>query len=165
MMSAELLLSIKTLWTVLLATTALITSGSLWGCWQPSRSASEKVMVVSNRGSLDTTCISNVSPDLKLRRWAFLAELDSPSPANPPKITSQRLLMLSRGWLTRWWSRCPVPVFGIHVTVKMSTSDQEFDFFFQLDTVICPMPVISMEVAILGHVSFGWVRLHLRRPS
>ena len=48
---------------------------------------------------------------------------------------------------------------------EMSTSDQEFDFFFQLDTIICMMLVISMEVAILGHVSFGWVRLHLRRPS
>ena len=49
--------------------------------------------------------------------------------------------------------------------MKMSTSDQEFDFFFQLNTVICPMPVISMEVAILSYVSFGWVRLHLRWPS
>ena len=48
MMSAELPLSTRTLWTVLLATMALITSKSSWGCWQPSRSASEKVMVVSN---------------------------------------------------------------------------------------------------------------------
>ena len=87
MMLAELSLSIKTLWTVLLATTTLITSGSSWGCWQPSKSASEKVMVVSNQGSLDTTCTSSVSPDLKLRRWAFLAELDSPPPANPQEIT------------------------------------------------------------------------------
>ena len=35
MMSAELPSSIRTLWTVLLATTTLITSGSSWGCWQP----------------------------------------------------------------------------------------------------------------------------------
>ena len=77
MMSAELPLSTRTLWIVLLATTTLITSGSSWGCWQPSMSESEKVMVVSSRGSLDTTCISNVSPDLMLRRWGFLAELDS----------------------------------------------------------------------------------------
>ena len=48
---------------------------------------------------------------------------------------------------------------------EMSTSDKEFNFFFQLDIVICLMPVISMEFAILGHVSFGWVRLHLRWPS
>ena len=48
MMSAKLPLSIRTLWTVLLATTTLITSESSWGCWQPSRSAFEKVMVVSN---------------------------------------------------------------------------------------------------------------------
>ena len=41
--------------------------------------------------------------------------------------------------------------------VEMSTSDQEFDFFFQLNAVICPMSMISMEVSILGHVSFGWV--------
>ena len=41
-------------------------------------SESEKVMVVSSRGSLDTACISNASLDLMLRRWAFLAELDSP---------------------------------------------------------------------------------------
>ena len=68
MMSVELPLSIRTLWTVLLATMALITSGSSWGCWQPSKSASEKVMVVSNRGSLDTACTFSVSPDLKLRR-------------------------------------------------------------------------------------------------
>ena len=87
MMSAELQLSTRTLWTVLLATTTLITSRSSWGCWQPSRSASEKVMVVSNRGSLDTACTSSVSPDLKLYRRAFLAELDSPPLANPPKIT------------------------------------------------------------------------------
>ena len=39
-------------------------SGSLWGYWQPSMSESEKVMVVSSQGSLDTTCISNVSPNL-----------------------------------------------------------------------------------------------------
>ena len=38
---------------------------------------------------------------------------------------------------------------------EMSTSDQQFDFFFQLNTVISLMPVISIEVAILGHVSFG----------
>ena len=43
--------------------------------------------------------------------------------------------MLSKGWLTRWLRRCPVSVFGSHVTEKMPTSDQEFDFFFQLDTV------------------------------
>ena len=48
---------------------------------------------------------------------------------------------------------------------EMSTSDQEFDFFFQLNTVICLIPVISMEVIILSRVSFGWVRLHLRLPS
>ena len=36
----------------------------------------EKVMVVSNRGSLDTACTSNVSPGLMLRWWAFLVELD-----------------------------------------------------------------------------------------
>ena len=87
MMSTELPLSIRTLWTVLLATTTLITNGSSWGCWQPSRLASKKVMVVSNRGSLDTTCTSSVSPGLKLRRWAFLAELDSPPLTNPLKIT------------------------------------------------------------------------------
>ena len=45
MMSVEL--RFKILWKVLLATTTLITGGSSWGCWQPSRSASEKVMVVS----------------------------------------------------------------------------------------------------------------------
>ena len=87
MMSVELPLSIRTLWIVLLATTILITSGSSWGCWQLSMSESEKVMVVSSRGSLDTTCIYNVSPDMMLRRWAFLAELDSPPPINPLEIT------------------------------------------------------------------------------
>ena len=123
---------------------------------------------MSNRGCLDTTCTSSVSLGLKLRRWAFLAELDSPSSVNPPRNHidfSQRLLMLSRGRLTRWWKRCPVPIFGSNITAEMSTSDQEFDFFFQLNTVICPMSVISMEVAKLGHVSFGWVRLHFRWPS
>ena len=87
MMLAELPSSIRTLWTVLLATTTLITSGSSWGCWQPSRSASKKVMVVSNRGSFNTTCTSSVSLDMKLCRWAFLAELDSPPLVNPSKIT------------------------------------------------------------------------------
>ena len=33
MMSADLPLSIRTLWTVLLATTTLLTNGSSWGCW------------------------------------------------------------------------------------------------------------------------------------
>ena len=68
LMSVELPLSTRTLCTILLATTTLITSGSSWGCWQPSMSEFEKVMVVSNRGSLNTTCISNVSLDLMLRR-------------------------------------------------------------------------------------------------
>ena len=87
MMSAELLLSTRTLWIVLLATTAFITSGSSWGCWKPSMSESEKVMVVCSQGSLDTACASNVSPDLMLCRWAFLAEMDSPPPANALEIT------------------------------------------------------------------------------
>ena len=71
-MSAELPLSTRTLWIVLLAMTTLITSGLSWGCWQLSMSESENVMVVSNRGSLDTACISNVSPDLMLRRWVLI---------------------------------------------------------------------------------------------
>ena len=50
-------------------------------------SKSEKVMVVSSRGSLDNVCTSKVSHDLMLHKWAFLAELDSPPPANPPVIT------------------------------------------------------------------------------
>ena len=87
MMSAELPLLTRTLWIVLLATMAFITSGSSWGCWQPSMSKSEKVMVVSSRGSLDTVCSSKVSPDLMLRKWAFLAKLDSSPLANPPEIT------------------------------------------------------------------------------
>ena len=87
MMLAELPLSIRTRWTILLATTAPITKGSSWGCWQPSRSESENVMAVSSRGSLDTAYTFITSPDLMLRRWAFLAELDSPSPENPPEIT------------------------------------------------------------------------------
>ena len=57
------------------------------GMLKPSMSKSEKVMVVSSRGSLDIVCTSMVSPDLMLCRWAFLAELDSPPPANPPEIT------------------------------------------------------------------------------
>ena len=36
MMSAELPLSTRTLWTVLLATMVFNTNGSSWGCWQPS---------------------------------------------------------------------------------------------------------------------------------
>ena len=67
MISVELPLLTRTLWIVLLATTALITSGSSWGCWKPSMLESEKVMVVSYQGSLDTACISNVFPDLMLR--------------------------------------------------------------------------------------------------
>ena len=87
MMSTELPLSTRTLWIVLFATTTFITSGSSWGCWQPSMSESEKVMVESSRGNLDTVCTSNVSPYLMLRRWAFLAELDSLPLANPLEIT------------------------------------------------------------------------------
>ena len=47
-MSAKLLLSTRTLWIVLLATMAFITSESSWECWQPSMSKSKKVMVVSS---------------------------------------------------------------------------------------------------------------------
>ena len=50
-------------------------------------SESEKVMIVSSRGSLDTAYTYNVSLDPMPRRWSFLAELDSPPPANPPEIT------------------------------------------------------------------------------
>ena len=42
MMSVELPLSTRTLWIILLATTAFIISGSSWGCWQPSMSEFEK---------------------------------------------------------------------------------------------------------------------------
>ena len=87
MMSAELPLSTRTRWIILLATIALITKGSSWGCWHPSRSESENVMAVSSQGSLNIACTSITSPDLMLRKWAFLAELDSPPPANPPEIT------------------------------------------------------------------------------
>ena len=48
MISIELPLSTRSLWFVLLATMAFITSGSSWGCWQPSLSKSERVMVVSS---------------------------------------------------------------------------------------------------------------------
>ena len=47
----------------------------------------ENVMVVSSRGNLDTVCTSKASPDLMLRKWAFLAELDSLPPTNPLEIT------------------------------------------------------------------------------
>ena len=87
MMSAELPLSTRTVWIILLTTMTFITSGSPWGCWHPSMSESEKVMVVSSRGNLDTSYTSNVSPDLMMRKWAFLVELDSPPPTNPPEIT------------------------------------------------------------------------------
>ena len=49
MISVEFPLSTRTLWIVLLATMVFITSRSSWGCWQPSMSRSEKVMVVSSR--------------------------------------------------------------------------------------------------------------------
>ena len=45
------------------------------------------MIVVSTHGTLDTACISPMSADLMLRRWAFRVELDSPPPANPPEIT------------------------------------------------------------------------------
>ena len=48
MMSAELPLSTRTRWIVLLATAALITNGSSCGCWHPSRSESENVMAMSS---------------------------------------------------------------------------------------------------------------------
>ena len=35
-------------------------------------------MSVSIHGSLDNACTSITSPDLMLRKWAFLAELESP---------------------------------------------------------------------------------------
>ena len=62
MMSTELSFSTRTLWIVLLATMDFITSGSSWGCWQPSMSKFEKVMVVSIRRSLATVCIFKFSP-------------------------------------------------------------------------------------------------------
>ena len=47
-------------------------------------------MVVSIRGSLDTTCISPISADLMLRRWTFRAEL---------VLLLQQILPRSRGFL------------------------------------------------------------------
>ena len=44
-------------------------------------------MDVSSRDSLDIACISPISTDLMLCRWAFRAELDSPPPAKSPEIT------------------------------------------------------------------------------
>ena len=38
-------------------------------------------------------------------------------------------------------------------------------FIFSIEYSHPSVSVISMEVSILGHVSFGWVRLHLRWPS
>ena len=63
MMLAEIPLSTRTRWIVLLATTALITKGSSWGCLHPSRFEYENVMAVSSRGSLDTSCTSITSCD------------------------------------------------------------------------------------------------------
>ena len=122
MMSAELPLSTKTRWIILLATTALITKGSSWGCWHPSRSESENVMVVSSHGSLDTSCTSITSPNLMLRKWAFLTELDSLPPANPPEIT----------WIS-----------------------PKGYFLPKLYAIVCSMPMVPMELTILGVISLG----------
>ena len=105
MMSTELPLLTRTLWIVLLATMVFIMSGSSWGCWQPSMSKSEKVMVVSSRGSLDTIYTSKVSPDLMLRKWAFLVELDSPPSVNPLEITwiSPKGGDAEQGLADEWW--------------------------------------------------------------
>ena len=59
---------------------------------------------------------------------------------------------------------CLVPILWSHVTTEMSMSDQEFDFFFQLNIVIYSVSMIFVELVVLGHVSFFWVRLHLRQP-
>ena len=55
-------------------------------------SESENVMVISNQGSLDIACTYRVPPNLMLRGWAFLAELDSPP---------LQILRRSRGSLLR----------------------------------------------------------------
>ena len=51
---------------------------------------------------------------------------------------------------------------GPNLREPRNDGDVHVESGIQLNTVICPMPVISMEVTILGHVSFGWVCLHLR---
>ena len=40
---------------------------------------------------------------------------------------------------------------------KMSTSDQVFNFFPQLDAVICSVSMILVELTIFGIVPFCWV--------
>ena len=62
MISVKLPLLTRTLWIILLATMVLITSGSSWGCWQPSMSKSKKVMVVSSRGSLNRFVLLRFPP-------------------------------------------------------------------------------------------------------
>ena len=44
-------------------------------------------MDVSIRGNFDIAYTSTTSPNLMLRRWAFLDEPDSSPPANPPETT------------------------------------------------------------------------------
>ena len=74
--------------------------------------------------------------------------------------------MLSRGRLTRWGGG-EVPSFDI----REPRNDGDFyvglgiRFLFLIEYSHRSDVLISMEVAILGHVSFGWVRLHLRWPS
>ena len=86
-MSVELPLSIRTQWTVLLATTSRITQGVVMGVLASLQIRVRECYGVSSRGNLDTACTSITSPGLMLRRWAFLAAMDSPPPANPLEIT------------------------------------------------------------------------------
>ena len=70
---------------------------------------------------------------------------------------AQGQLVLTWGWLTRWWWLHLVLTFLSHVTAKMPTSDQVFNFFPQLDAVICLVSMIPMELTVFGVVSFCWV--------
>ena len=84
-------------------------------------------------------CISNTSPDMMLRRWAFLAELDSSPPANPPEITwiLPRAAGVELGLADKVVVAAPSLVLLKPRNRKMPTSDQILNFFPRLDAVIC----------------------------
>ena len=109
---------------------------------------SEKVMVVSSRGNLDIVCTYNISHDPMLHRWAFLAELDSPPPANPPKIT----WILPKAAGAELGLDDEVVVAGL--VPALCPLDHVFNLFPQLDAVIGSVSMIPMELTVFGIVSF-----------
>ena len=77
----------------------------------------------------------------------------------------QGLLVLSWGWLPRWWWLLLILTFRGYVAAKIPPLNKVFYFLPELYAIIRSMFVVPVELTVPGVISFGRVRPHLGWPS